>query len=296
MKIVIADKMIEPVIKMINGIGDVVYLAGDKEKLKDEIISADILIVRSATKVNKELIDSAQKLKIVARAGVGLDNIDLNYCKQKNIIVINTPGASTNAVAEHVIGLILALYRYIPKADKSMKSKLWEKKQFMGTEIEGKTLGIIGFGRIGHAVAQKAKCLGMNVIAYDIRKKESNYAKIVDLDYLLRTSDIITLHMALVESTHNFMDKGKLSKMKNGSILINTARGGLVDEDALYDALKSNHLFGACLDVYPKEPYTGKLIELDNVVLTPHIAGSTYEAQLKIGKLLVEKIKEEYKK
>ena len=291
MKILISDRMLDIVVDMFRQIGVVVYLAGDKDRLMDELKGADVLVVRSATKVNKEVIDSAQNLKIIARAGVGLDNIDVEYAESKGVRVINAPGASTNAVAEHTIGLMLSVFRHIPFAHSSMKSGKWEKKRFMGRELSGKTLGIIGFGHIGSTVAKKAKCLGMNVLAYDVRKKESDLVQFVDLDKLLSTSDVVTLHMALVESTMNFMNKSRFDIMKKSAVLINTARGGLVDENALYDALKSGHLSGAGLDVYPEEPYSGRLLELDNVVFTPHIAGSTQEAQLNIGRILIDKIK-----
>jgi len=296
-KIVISDRLTDKVVDMFRRIGDITYHPEDKsiERLREDLANASVLVVRSATKVNRELIKSAPGLKIVARAGVGLDNIDLDYCKERKIKVINSPGASTNAVAEHVLGLMLSLYRHIPRANAGMKNKKWDKKLLMGNELFGKTLGIIGFGRIGTEIAKKAKCLGMNVLAYDIRKTESEFAKFVNLDTLLKNSDIVTLHMALVPETQNFMDNETIPKMKNDAVLINAARGGLVNENALYNALKSGHLSGAGIDVYPNEPYSGKLTELPNVVLTPHVAGSTYEAQTKIGKILIGRIEEIFK-
>ena len=289
MKIIIPDNMIQEVLSELEKLGTVVYKPQDLSK---EIKDCEVLIVRSATKVTKELLSHAKKLKVVARAGVGTDNIDSNACKSKGITVINTPSASTNAVAELTISFILSLLRNTHLAHASMKSKKWEKKKFVGQEASGKTLGIIGFGRIGNLVGQKAKCLGMNIIAYDPKPVSSSNVKFVDLETLLRESDLISLHTILVPETKEIINAKTISKMKDGVFLINVARGELVNEQALYDSCKSGKIAGAAIDVYQTEPYTGKLLELENIFFTPHLGASTNEAQLRIGKELVEKLRE----
>jgi D-3-phosphoglycerate dehydrogenase len=289
-KIVIADSMESEVIEEIKKLGTVVYKPAN---LSEEIKDADALIVRSATKVTKELISHAQKLRVVARAGVGLDNVDVQACEAKKIKVINTPGASANAVAELAIGLMISSLRNVQKAHFQMKNKIWDKTSLTGNEIAGKTLGVIGFGRIGSMVAEKAHALGMGIIAFDPRPKETKNVKFVSLDELFKTADVITLHVALSEETKNLIGKENIAKMKNGVCIINTSRGEVVDEDALYEACKSKKVACAALDVYKIEPYTGKLLELDNVFFTPHIGAGTKEAQMRIGKELVEKLKAE---
>lgn len=291
-KIVIADSMEPEVVEEIKKIGKVVY---KPTNLAGELKDAEVLIVRSATQVSQQLIANCQKLRIVVRAGVGLDNIDADACEKRKIKVINTPGASANAVAELAIGLMITMLRNVQKAHLQMKNKTWDKAKLIGSEIAGKTLGIIGFGRIGSMVAEKAYALGMNVITYDPHPKESKLAEFIDLDKLFARADVITLHVALSEETKNLINKTNITKMRNGVYLVNTSRGEVVDEDALYGACKSGKIAGAALDVYKQEPYTGKLLELDNVYFTPHLGASTKEAQIRIGKELVEKLKEEIK-
>lgn len=290
-KIVVSDNMENEVVELFKQLGEVEY---KPEKLDDSLKDADVLIVRSATKVTKELVDQAPTLKIVARAGIGLDNIDCEYCKQKSIEVINAPGASSNAVAELVIGLMISSMRNVQKAHYQMKNKQWNKKQLVGTEIEGKVLGIIGYGRIGSLVGKKARALGMKTIAYNPppRYEDNIIEYIEELDEFLPQPDVITIHAALTDETKGIINQKTISKMKDTVVIINAARGEMVDEDALYDACKQGKVGSAALDVYPREPYTGKLLELDNVYFTPHIGGSTKEAQLKIGEILVEKLKE----
>jgi len=288
MKIIIADQMEEEVVKSIGKLGKVDFKPKD---LKASISDADVLIVRSATKVTKELLSYAKQLKVVARAGVGLDNVDAAECEKRGIKVINTPGASTNAVAELIIGVMICMLRNVQKANLQMKNKIWDKKNLTGKEIWGKTLGIVGFGRIGSMVADKAHALGMNVIAYDPHTRLSEIAKFVDMETLFRNSDVISLHTILTEETKHMINKDTITKMKNGVYIINAARGALVDEDALYEACKSGKIAGAAIDVYETEPYTGKLLELDNIYFTPHLGASTVEAQNRIGEELVEKLK-----
>jgi len=288
MKILVCDKIQDEILDKLREIGEVEY---KPKNLIESVKDADVMIVRSATKVNKDVIDSASKLKLVIRAGVGLDNIDLDYCSEKNITVQNTPGASTNAVAEQTIGMIIILLRGIYRGHEELKKGNWIKKELLGSEVRGKTIGIIGFGRIGQLVGKKANALGMKVIAYDPRKKESEFAEFVSLDDLYKMSDIITLHTILIPQTKNMINANSIKKMKNGVYIINLARGGLIDEQDLYDNLKNGKIAGAGLDVYNNEPYSGKLLELNNVFFSPHIGGNTIEAQMKIGEDIVKKVK-----
>ena len=290
MKIVIADNMEKEVVAEIQKLGTVALTPSD---LKSSLSDADVLIVRSATKVTEELLTHAPKLKIVARAGVGLDNVDKPACEKRKIKVINTPGASSNGVAELAIGMMFSISRKIPKADRGMREGKWLKKELTGTEIEGKTLGIVGLGRIGGLLAIKAHGLGMSILFYDPKSGSAALGKSVNLDELFASSDFISLHVPLVPETKGMINTATIGKMKKNAVIINTARGGLIDEEALYSALKEGKIAGACLDVYLQEPYAGKLCELDNVVLTPHIAGSTAESQMRIGLELVQKLKEE---
>ncbi len=294
MRIVIADQMEEEVVAAIRELGDVSYKPAD---VKAAIADADVLIVRSATKVTKELLSGANKLKIVARAGVGLDNVDAGACAAKGIKVVNTPGASTNAVAELAIGLVICSMRNVQKAHHQMKAGKWEKKSLVGREVEGKTLGIIGYGRIGAAVGKKAHSLGMKIIAFNPPPRhEDGLAEFVDdLPSFLARADVITLHAALTDSTRSIISRDSIAKMKDGAFIVNTARGEMVDEDALYEAIKSGKIAGAAIDVYREEPYKGKLLELDNVYLTPHLGASTKEAQERIGAELIRILKDELK-
>ena len=288
MKIVIADPMEPEVVAEIGKLGTVVNKPSD---LKIALSDADVLIVRSATKVTEELLQFAPKLRIVGRAGVGLDNVDRVACEKRNIQVINTPDASTQSVAELTITMILCMLRNVAKGHFQMKNKIWDKKNLTGREIAGKTLGIIGLGRIGHAVSEKALALGMKVQYYSRHKDPEAKANYVSLDELLSTSDIISLHLSSSPETKEMMNFGLIGKMKDGAYLVNLARGDLVNEDALYSALTSGKLAGAALDVYSSEPYSGKLLELDNVVFTPHLGASTKEAQERIGIQLVERLR-----
>ncbi len=292
MKIIVADDMESEVVEGIKKLGTVVYKPAD---LKKEIADADALVVRSATKVTQELIANSQKLKIVARAGVGLDNVDKTACDAKGIKVINTPGASSNAVAELVIGVMISMLRNVQKAHYQMKNKIWDKKKLTGNEISGKTLGVIGFGRIGAMTGEKARALGMKIIAYDPKAKDVPEVKFVSLDELYSTADIISLHTVLVPETKGMINKDTIAKMKKTVWIVNAARGELINEDDLYEACKSGRITGVALDVYPNEPYSGKLLELDNIFFTPHLGASTKEAQARIGIELVEKLGQELK-
>ncbi len=279
----IADPIEEICIERLKKFAEVKFLK-EKDRLSEEIRDADAIIVRSSTKLTKDILNNAQKLKVIARAGVGVDNIDLEEATKKGIIVVNAPDASSVAVAELTIGLMLALARNIIYANNSLKEKKWEKKKLKGIELRGKTLGIIGLGRIGSQVAKRAKAFDMNVIAYDPFVTEE-YAKrlgvkLVDFETLLKESDFITIHVPLTEKTRNMITKREIEKMKDGVFIINCARGGIINEKDLYEALKSGKIAGAALDVFENEPpFDSPLLELDNVIVTPHIGGNTKEAQ-----------------
>lgn len=259
------------------------------DELKKVIKDYDALLVRSATKVTKDIIEKADKLKIVGRAGVGLDNVDLEAASKKGIIVVNTPGGNTISTAEHTFSMILALSRSIPQADSSMKKGEWERKKFMGVELYGKTLGIIGLGRIGSEVAKRALSFDMRVIAYDpylsVEKAKEMGIETVDLNTLYRQSDFITVHTPLTDETRHIISGKEFALMKKGVRIINCARGGIIDEDALADAVESGKVAGAAFDVYEAEPpkKDSKLLKLDKVVLTPHLGASTEEAQVNVA-------------
>lgn len=255
---------------------------------------ADALIIRSRTKVTREVIDSAKNLKVIGRQGVGLDNIDLVAAKERGVMVVNTPEALTESVAELALGLMFSLARDIPRADKGMKEGAWLKGRLRQTELSGKILGILGLGKIGARLAEMCIGVGMPVI-YWSRTRKLNLEERLRLAYvgfndLFKVSDILSVHLALTPDTEKMVGVKELSLMKGSALFINTARGAVVDEDALYDALKNNRLAGAGLDVFPEEPYKGKLAELPNVVLTPHVGSDTREAQLRSGTELAQKI------
>ncbi|AEH51875.1 D-2-hydroxyacid dehydrogenase [Pseudothermotoga thermarum] len=269
----------------------------DKSKLLEIIPEVEVLIVRSATKVTRDIIEKGSKLKIIGRAGVGLDNIDVNAAKERGIKVLNTPGASAISVAELTIGLMISAARHIARGTIDLKSGLWTKKELEGVELFGKTLGIIGLGTIGTEVAKRAAAFGMNIVAYDPYVTKHEIAKMVTLDELLRTADFITLHVPLTEETKHLINKEVIEKMKDGVIIVNTSRGGVIDEEALYQALVSRKVYAAALDVFEVEPpqdeLRKKLLSLPNIVATPHIGASTIEAQQRVGKELVERILKE---
>ncbi len=270
----------------------------EKEELMKVIPDVEVLVVRSATKVTADVIEAGEKLRIIARAGVGLDNIDLDKAKEKGIKVLNTPGASAASVAELTIGMMFALSRHIARGTMDLKEGKWTKKQLKGVELNGKTLGIIGLGRIGREVAKRALALGMRVIAYDPFVKETDLdVKLVELDDLLSNADYITVHVPLIPETKHLINEEAFEKMKEGVFVLNCARGGIVDEKALLKALKEGKVAGAGMDVFETEPPTSdvekELLSLPNVVATPHIGASTKEAQKRVGKEIVSRIFEE---
>ena len=266
------------------------------EQIQEKIGQFNIVIVRSRTKLTKELIEKADNCKIIARVGVGLDNIDLDAAKSKDIRVINAVEGAMTAVAELVLGLMLGLARQIPRGDRGIRNDQWLKKELKGTELKGKYLGIVGLGNIGKRLGRLARGLNMNIIGYDVIPIDEEFAKDVglmkaDLDTLLQSSDYVSLHVPLLDSTYHMIDAKKLATMKPTARIINTSRGGVIDEEALYDAIKNGKFGGAALDVFETEPATGnKLAELDNVILTPHIGAMTKEAQSLAANVIAEKI------
>lgn len=258
------------------------------EELKRVIKDYDALLVRSATKVTKDIISSAQKLKIIGRAGVGLDNVDIEAASKKGIIVVNTPGGNTISTAEHTFSMMLALSRNIPQADQSTKKGEWERKKFMGVELYGKTLGIAGLGRIGTEVARRGLSFEMKVIAYDpylsTEKSKELGIEPVDLKALCKRSDYITVHTPLTDETRHMISDKEFAVMKKGVRVINCARGGIIDEEALIKAIESGRCAGAALDVFEDEPpKSARLLKLEKVVLTPHLGASTEEAQVNVA-------------
>ena len=266
------------------------------EQILEKISTFNIIIVRSRTTITKEMINKADNCKIIARVGVGLDNVDQEAAKTKNIRVINAVEGAMNAVAELVLGLMLSLARQTARADRAIRNEQWLKKELMGTELRGKYLGIVGLGNIGKRLGRLARALNMNIIGYDVIPIDEEFAKEVglmkaDLNTLLQSSDYVSIHVPLLDSTYHLLDAEKMSTMKKTAKIINTSRGGVIDEDALYNALKNGTLGGAALDVFEKEPaIRHKLAELDNFILTPHIGAQTKEAQSLAANVIAEKI------
>jgi len=265
------------------------------EQLVEKAVDVDAIVVRSASKVTKEVIDAAKKLKVVGRAGVGVDNIDLDAATSRGIIVVNAPEATSITVAEHTMGLMLAMARKIPFADSSMKSGKWEKKKFMGMELRDKTLGVLGLGRIGSEVVRRALAFGMKIIAFDpyISEKAAKDlgVELAEFDDVISTSDFVSIHVPLSEQTRDLIGKKEFSKMRDDAILINCARGGIVNEDDLYEAVSSGQIAGAAVDVFSKEPMENSpLAELENVILTPHLGASTEEAQKYASLIVCEEV------
>jgi len=266
------------------------------EQIAEKIGMYEVVVVRSRTKITRELIQRAEKCKIIARVGVGLDNIDQDAAKEKNIRVINAVEGAMNAVAELVVGLMLSLAREIPRADREVRNGNWIKKELMGTELRGKYLGIVGLGNIGKRLGRLAKSFNMNIIGFDVMPIDEEFSKEVglmkaDLGTLLASSDYVSLHVPLLDSTKHMINAEKIATMKSTARIINTSRGGVIDEDALYDALKNGNLGGAALDVFEIEPATSNnLRELPNFVSTPHMGAQTKEAQSLAANVIAEKI------
>ena len=292
-KVLISDAMdkIAETILLSNNIEVDVKTNLSVEDLSNNIASYDGLIVRSATKVTREIIEKADKLKIIGRAGAGVDNIDLFAAKEKNIIVMNTPGGNTNATAEHTLALLLSLSRKIPKADLTTHKGHWAKKELKGNEINGKTIGIIGFGNVGKRFAEICHALDLKILIYSksFEMIKHNYPQYTssDLNNILKQADIISFHCKPTSDGSPIITSAEINKMKNNALIINTARGNLVSENDLFEALKSNKIKGAALDVYANEPAKDNILfGLENIILTPHIAASTSEAQIIVAEMV----------
>ena len=293
MKVLICDKTEKEYIEQMRAAGLTVDVRDDitPEELPNVLPAYDAMVVRSRTKVRQPLIDVCPNLKVIVRGGVGLDTIDHEYAKSKGIAVMNTPLASSASVAELAIGYMFALARNLYKATSTMKAEKWDKKSFEGDEIGGKVLGLIGLGNIGKETARRANALGMTVVAYDPFASPAEGVRKVSLDELFAQADYISIHAPKTKETSNMISAEQFAKMKEGVRIVNCARGGIVNEDALYDALTSGKVAGAALDVFAEEPPTDwKLLKLDNVIASPHIGAATKEAQARVGFEVAQKI------
>ena len=296
MKIVICDTLSSKVLEELQSIGNCIDISSSLSKeqaLDTEIAEAEILVIRSSTKLTKEIIEKGNNLKIIARCGVGIDNIDVEYAKSKNIKITNSPTANLLSVVELTVALIINAARKINLSDNHLKDGKWNRKEFIGMELSGKQLGIVGYGKVGRLVSDRMKSFGMSIAFYDPYiddwdGPENN----VELDELLTSSDVISIHVIKTEETENLISREKLALLKKSAILVNTSRGGVVDEDYLIEMLRSKQLFGAGLDVYSEEPPKNidNFVNI-NLITTPHIGASTNEAQLKAGLETVENIK-----
>ena len=296
MKILVADTIAEEGLEILRNYAQVdIKLKLKPEELKAIIGNYDALIVRSQTQVPAEIIEAGEKLKVIGRAGVGVDNIDVAAATKKGIVVVNAPTANTVSAAEYTIALMLALSRNIPKANSQLKSGRWQRKELVGTELRNKTLGIIGLGNVGSEVAKRAQAFEMCVIAHD-PFVSTNYARklkvdLVPLDQLLEQSDFITLHVPLTATTKGLIGAEELAKVKPTARIINCARGGLVDEEALVKAIEDEKIAGAAFDVFSTEPVTdSSRFKSDKIVVTPHLGASTIEAQANVAKDIAEQV------
>lgn len=289
MRVLVADPIAGDGIEILRAQVPVDVQTGlDQQSLVDLIGQYDALIVRSSTQVTRRVIEAGSRLQVIGRAGVGIDNIDLEAATERGILVVNAPDGNSIAAAEHTIALMMALARHIPQAYVSLHEGKWERTKFVGVEVSDKTLGVVGMGRVGHEVARRARGLGMCVLAYDpyvsIAHAERLGVTMCDLDELLAQSDFITLHVPLTSATRNMIGRDELARVKPTARLINCSRGGVVDEDALYEALNAGRLAGAALDVFVHEPPLGSpLLSSPQVVVTPHLGASTAEAQVAVA-------------
>ncbi|HUT82049.1 MAG TPA: hydroxyacid dehydrogenase [Candidatus Bathyarchaeia archaeon] len=302
MKVIITDKIASEGIKLLKETGYEIKEAWDipKEDLPKIIGEYDAIVIRSATKVKGELLEAAKNLKVVGRAGIGLDNVDVAKCEQRGIIVRNTPNATTDTVAELALSYMFALARSVVKATTSLREGKWIKKELEGSELLGKTLGIVGCGRIGSALARKCHALGMKIIGCDVVEIHEACVDQCEIDDVFTNADFISLHLPLLPSTKHIINAEVIAKMKDGVYIINCSRGGTIDEKALFEAIKSGKVRGAALDVWEQEPieyeYSKKLLELEEVIGSPHIGAQTAEGQERAGVQVAEVVIEELKK
>src|SRR5260370_1016007 len=299
MKIVLAEKTSSAAVTLFKEESGWTVITADQINgdLPKQISDADALLVRSAVDVNAGLLEHAQKLKVIGRAGVGVDNIDLDAATRMGIAVMNTPGANAVAVAEHTFALMLGLARHITRADVTTRAGKWEKKSLQGSELRGKTLGIVGLGRVGLEVAKRARAFSMEMIAHDPFVSASVARelgiRLASLDEVYAAADYLSLHVGLTPQTNGMINADSLKKMKKGVRLVNCARGELIDDAALAAALQSGHVAGAALDAFTEEPpKVSPLLALENVLATPHIAGSTHEAQDAVGMQIARQVKD----
>ena len=297
MKILICDKLDESAVKKLREIGDCIDVS--KERNKEELIeknitNVNIVLIRSETKLTKELIRKAKNLKIIARCGVGVDNIDIPEATRKNIYVTNTPNANIISAAELTIGLILSAARNITIADNSLKNKQWNRSELVGIELYGKQLGLVGFGKVARLVSTRLQSFEMDIVFYDpfVKSSTENEQKL-DLDELLETSDFVSLHVPKTEKTINLLSRDRLLMMKKDSIIINASRGGVIDEEAVFELVEKEKLFSGAFDVYEEEPpnLNNKMLK-SKVITLPHLGATTKEAQGRTGKEVVDNIKQ----
>ncbi|MGH7699527.1 MAG: hydroxyacid dehydrogenase, partial [Gemmatimonadales bacterium] len=291
-RVVVADRLAESGMALLaatEGLEVCSLVGKPREALERALAGAHALIVRSETRVTADLMTRAPHLRVIARAGTGVDTIDVHAATRRGIAVMNAPGANTVSAAEHAMGLLLALARHIPGAVEAMRDGGWDRKRFEGTELRGKTIGVVGLGRIGRHVAQLARAFGMTVVGHDpfvaAERAAELGVKLLPLEQLLRTADVVTLHVALTDGTRHLINAQRLALMKSSAFLLNTARGELVDEAALTEAIRAGRIGGAAIDVFAVEPLPGDstLRTLDRVILTPHLAASTAEAQERVA-------------
>ncbi len=296
MKVLVSDSLSEKGIEILEKGAEVDVRTGmSPEELKACIGEYDALVVRSQTQVTEEVIEAAENLKIIGRAGVGVDNIDVEAATQRGIIVINAPEGNMISAAEHTIAMMMAMSRNIPQANQSMRAGKWDRKLFMGVEVRGKTLGVVGLGRIGTEVAKRAQGMEMNIMAYDPFISEERAAdlgvKLTTVEDIVLNADYITVHTPLTKDTRNLIDREEFEKVKPGVRIINCARGGIINEKALADAVASGKVAAAAIDVFTSEPPTGSpLLEQDNIIVTPHLGASTKEAQVNVAVDVAEQI------
>ena len=297
MKILICDKLDTLAVENLQELGDCIDVSNEKNKealIEENIADADILLVRSGTNITKELIDKANSLKIIARCGVGIDNIEISEATKKNIFVTNTPNANIISAAELTIGLMIAAARNISIADNSLKNKEWSRSEFTGIELYGKQLGLVGFGKVARLVSERLQSFGMKIVFYDpFIESSTEVEEKLNLNELLETSDFVSLHVPKTDETKNLISKDKLSIMKSEAIIINASRGGVIDEDAVFELVNQNKLFSAGFDVYENEPPNLNKESINSKVITlPHLGASTKEAQQRTGKEVVDNIKD----
>jgi D-3-phosphoglycerate dehydrogenase len=291
-RVLVREPIAEPGLELLRGRYEVVE--DGESDLASIIAGFDAIVIRSATKLDAALIDRAERLKVIGRAGVGIDNVDVDAATRRGIVVANAPESTAVSAAEHAVALMLALSRNIPQAQAALKEGRWERGRFAGIELAGKTLGVLGLGRIGREVARRALALGMRVVVYDPFVAFERFRELgvepATLDEVYSAADVVTLHLPLTDETRGLIGRDAIARMKDGVRIVNAARGELIDEDALLEALESGKVSGAALDVFATEPYSGALLELEQVVVTPHLAGSTTEAQDRAGLTIAEQV------